>query len=357
MSTQNDAVKIHNVNINSQKILITPRQLKQLLPISESAIEFIDKSRKTIATILDGKDKRKLAIVGPCSIHDLESAREYALKLKHLRTSLSDELFIVMRVYFEKPRTSVGWKGLINDPHLNNSFEVEEGLKMARELLLELAELELPVATEVLDPICPQYLSDLISWAAIGARTSESQTHREMASGLSMPVGFKNGTDGSASIAINAMKAAASGHSFIGINQQGQVTLMQTRGNPHGHVILRGGNQPNYQAEHVASYEAKLEAAGLSRRVMIDCSHANSNKDYRLQPRVLSDVTRQIVDGNQSIIGFMLESHLYAGNQKIGSNENSLTYGVSITDGCIDWETTEECLKNCAKALSSRKIG
>lgn len=346
---------LNNINIDSQKILITPMELKRQMPMPDSSADFVAGARQTIGNILSAKDQRKLAIVGPCSIHDIESAKEYAHKLKRLHDSLSDELYIVMRVYFEKPRTTVGWKGLINDPHLNNSFEVESGLKIARDLLLWLAELELPVATEMLDPISPQYLSELISWTAIGARTSESQTHREMASGLSMPIGFKNGTDGSASVAINAMKSAASRHSFMGINQQGQVTLLRTKGNSHGHVILRGGNKPNYDAFSVAQYEQKLSQAALPHNIMIDCSHGNSNKDYRQQPLVLENLLEQIEDGNQSIIGFMLESHLNEGNQSI-EKAGKLTYGVSITDACINWETTRKSLESAARRLKERDI-
>jgi len=343
---------INNVNIASQKVLLTPHQLKEQLPLPPAGADFVANARQVIADILDGKDQRKLAIVGPCSIHDIKSAKEYALRLKTLHNELSDDLYIVMRVYFEKPRTTVGWKGLINDPNLDNSFEVEQGLKTARELLLWLAELGLPVATEMLDPISPQYLSELIAWTAIGARTSESQTHREMASGLSMPIGFKNGTGGSAGAAINAMKAASSGHSFMGINQQGQVTLLNTTGNRYGHVILRGGNTSNYHPKDVAQYEMRLQQAGLSKNIMIDCSHGNSNKDHRQQPVVLENIIDQIIDGNQSIIGFMLESHLQEGNQKISPDLNSLKYGVSITDACIDWQTTEKSLITSANRLN-----
>ncbi|MET1256183.1 3-deoxy-7-phosphoheptulonate synthase [Aliikangiella maris] len=346
--------RVVNVNINAEKVIITPDEIKQRLPVSEQAVDFIAQSRATIADIVTGKDPRKLAIVGPCSIHDIDAAKAFALGLRQLSETLNDELFIVMRVYFEKPRTTVGWKGLINDPYLNNSFEVEDGLLLARELLIWMAEMEIPVATEVLDPISPQYLSELISWAAIGARTSESQTHREMASGLSMPVGFKNGTDGSASAAINAMKAAASGHSFLGINQLGQVTLMETKGNPHGHVILRGGTTPNYQAADVAQYEKKLNAAGLNPYMVVDCSHGNSNKDHMRQPLVLADIVQQIVAGNESIVGFMLESHLHAGNQPVPDDLQTLKYGVSITDACIDWPTTEQCLVEAANQLRER---
>ncbi len=344
---------LNNTNIISQKVLLTPATLKNKLPISVESSDFILRSRQAISNILSGKDARKVAIIGPCSIHDIKSAKEYALKLKALHDKLSGELFIVMRVYFEKPRTTVGWKGLINDPHLDNSFDVEFGLTQARELLLWLAEIGMPVATEMLDPISPQYLSELISWSAIGARTSESQTHREMASGLSMPIGFKNGTEGSSGVAINAMKSASHGHSFMGINNQGQVTLLQTKGNQDLHVILRGGKKPNYYPADIAEYELRLEQANLSKRIMVDCSHANSSKDFTNQPNVLENIIEQIEDGNRSIMGFMLESHLNSGNQKL-TDKNSLKYGVSITDGCIDWQTTENCLLQTASKLADK---
>lgn len=348
--------KVNNVNIESEKILITPRELKETLPLPPSSAAFVSRSRQQIEAILGSKDPRKIAIVGPCSIHDIESAKEYALKLKKLAKEVENEIYLVMRVYFEKPRTTVGWKGLINDPNLNNSFEVEKGLKIARKLLLWLAENEIPVATEMLDPISPQYLSELISWTAIGARTSESQTHREMASGLSMPIGFKNGTSGSSGAALNAMKAAASGHSFMGINNAGQVTLLNTTGNRHGHVILRGGSKPNYYPQDIAEYEEKLNSNHLPNNIMVDCSHGNSNKDPSRQPEVLENVIEQIVDGNQSIIGFMLESHLNAGNQKIKDNLSQLEYGVSITDACIDWQTTEDALIKTAHQLNETNL-
>jgi 3-deoxy-7-phosphoheptulonate synthase len=347
--------QVNNTNIASQKVLLTPRQLKEKLPLPQASSDYVAASRQVIASILSGQDKRKIAIVGPCSIHDIKSAKEYALKLKKLHDELSNEIFIVMRVYFEKPRTTVGWKGLINDPHLNNSFDVEQGLTTARELLLWLAHLGLPVATEMLDPISPQYLSELITWTAIGARTSESQTHREMASGLSMPIGFKNGTSGSAGAAINAMKSASSGHSFMGINQQGQVTLLETTGNKNGHVILRGGLKPNYHAKDVAEYQLRLKQASLPENIMVDCSHGNSSKDHNQQPVVLESVIEQMVDGNQSIIGFMIESHLNAGNQKVPDDLSELAYGVSITDACINWEVTEKTLKESALKLKNRE--
>ncbi|WDT87368.1 3-deoxy-7-phosphoheptulonate synthase [Alteromonas sp. 009811495] len=336
---------VNNVHVSTEDVLITPEALSAELPVSDKALEAISASRKIVSDIIHRRDHRMLVVCGPCSIHDVEAAKEYALKLKELHESCKDTLFIVMRVYFEKPRTTTGWKGLINDPHIDGSFDIETGLRKARELLIWLAELELPVATEALDPISPQYLAELFSWAAIGARTSESQTHREMASGLSMPVGFKNGTDGSLDIAINALKSAASGHRFMGINKQGQVSIIGTSGNPDGHIILRGGKQPNYDSVCVSECELELEGAGLTAGLVVDCSHANSAKDYRRQPLVAQNVVNQILEGNQSIIGIMLESHLKPGNQNAdGKKPEELEYGVSITDGCIDWESTENLI-------------
>lgn len=345
---------IHNVNIVSEKVLITPRELKDKLPLLVPLRTQIEQSRRDIANIIHKKDPRLLVVIGPCSIHDPIAALEYATRLKALSNELKDQLYIVMRVYFEKPRTTIGWKGLINDPKIDGSFDVEHGLHIARELLLELAEMGLPLATEALDPITPQYMADLFSWSAIGARTTESQTHREMSSGLSMAVGFKNGTDGSLATAINAMKAASMGHSFIGINQQGQVNLLHTAGNPDGHVILRGGKTPNYEAEFIVQCEQALAEAGLEQAIMIDCSHGNSNKDYRLQPKVAKNAVQQIVEGNRSIIGLMLESHLHAGNQSAEQPVSEMKYGVSITDACIDWETTETLLRDIASALKKK---
>jgi 3-deoxy-7-phosphoheptulonate synthase len=336
---------VNNIHVSSEEVLITPDELSNELPVSESALQGVIDSRKVISDIIHGNDHRLLVVCGPCSIHDIEAAKEYALKLKDLHESSKDTLYIVMRVYFEKPRTTTGWKGLINDPHLNDTFDIETGLRRARELLIWLAELGLPVATEALDPISPQYLAELFSWAAIGARTSESQTHREMASGLSMPVGFKNGTDGSLGIAINALQSAASGHRFMGINKQGQVSVIKTQGNPDGHVILRGGKQPNYDSVCVADCEDELSSAGIISSLVVDCSHANSAKDYRRQPLVAQNVVNQILEGNQSIIGIMLESHLNAGNQSsTGKTLADLEYGVSITDGCIDWNETRDLI-------------
>ncbi|WP_026971676.1 3-deoxy-7-phosphoheptulonate synthase [Aliagarivorans marinus] len=350
--------RVNNIHIESQQILITPEQLREKLPASDNALEFVRRSRKTIANICHHKDPRLLVITGPCSVHDVEQAKEYAKKLKVLHDKYQDTLFIVMRVYFEKPRTTVGWKGLINDPHMDNSFDVEEGLHQARELLTWIAELGLPTATEALDPMSPQYISELISWAAIGARTTESQTHRELASGLSMPVGFKNGTDGSLSTAINGMQSASSPHRFIGMSPQGQVAIMQTAGNPDCHVILRGGKQPNYDSVNVALAEKAMQDANLPASLVVDCSHANSSKNHELQPLVAENVIHQIQEGNQSIIGIMLESNLKAGNQPSSLPKHELAYGVSVTDACIDWESTAKVLdkanQDLAQALRQR---
>jgi len=341
-----------NIHIQSETVLITPLELKNLLPASESVYQFIAESRQIIANIVHKKDPRFLVICGPCSIHDLDAAKEYALQLKKLHEQYKDTLYIVMRVYFEKPRTTVGWKGLINDPHMDDSFDIETGLKQARELLLWISDLGLPIATEALDPISPQYLGDLFSWAAIGARTTESQTHREMASGLSMPVGFKNGTDGSLSTAVNAMQSASSPHRFMGINQQGQSALLQTSGNKDGHVILRGGGgKPNYDSLNVALAEQALRKAGVEEVLIVDCSHANSNKDYSLQPLVAKDVFHQVIEGNKSIIGIMLESNINEGNQAAELAKEQLKYGVSVTDACINWETTSQLLADAVRLL------
>ncbi|WP_111979663.1 3-deoxy-7-phosphoheptulonate synthase [Algibacillus agarilyticus] len=346
---------LNNVHVNAEEVLVTPEELKKELPISQHALDVISKSRQVIADIVHGKDKRLLVISGPCSIHDVDAAIEYAKRLKVLHDELGDSIYVVMRVYFEKPRTTVGWKGLINDPDLNGTFNIEAGLRKARKLLIAIAEMELPMATEALDPISPQYLAELFSWSAIGARTTESQTHREMASGLSMPVGFKNGTDGSLGTAINALEAAASGHSFMGINQSGQVAVIQTSGNPDGHVILRGGKKPNYQAEHVAACEALLEKSNLPKAIVVDCSHGNSSKNHENQPLVARDVIQQITAGNESVMGIMLESHINAGNQPSNVDKSEFKYGVSITDACIDWPSTDALLREAAAALGKRK--
>ncbi|HQN40556.1 MAG TPA: 3-deoxy-7-phosphoheptulonate synthase, partial [Pseudomonadales bacterium] len=295
---------LENINVISQDVLLTPVQLKREIPASELAQSTVAAGRQTLCNILDGKDHRLFVVVGPCSIHDLDAAREYAGKLRQLARQVEDTLVLVMRVYFEKPRTTVGWKGLINDPYMDDSFRIDEGLRMGRRLLVELGELGLPTATEALDPITPQYLQDLIAWSAIGARTTESQTHREMSSGLSMPIGFKNGTDGGLEVAINALKSVKHPHSFLGINPEGQVSVIRTRGNRYGHIVLRGGNdRPNYDSVCIAICEQQLAKARIPANIMVDCSHANSNKDPALQPLVLEDITHQIQEGNQSIIG------------------------------------------------------
>jgi 3-deoxy-7-phosphoheptulonate synthase len=348
----NPADQLNNVNVITQDLLPTPAQIKAQLPISEAAMRTVLQGRATIRDILDRKDPRLFIVVGPCSIHDLDAAREYARKLKQLADEVRDTLYLVMRVYFEKPRTSVGWKGLINDPYMDDSFHIEKGLYMARQLLLELAEMGLPTATEALDPITPQYLSDLITWTAIGARTTESQTHREMSSGLSTPVGFKNGTDGSLQVAINALHSVSRPHHFLGINQDGQCAVFHTRGNTYGHVVLRGGGgRPNYDSVSIAVCEKALDAAGLPENIVVDCSHGNSMKDHALQPLVVENCTNQILEGNRSIVGLMLESNLFEGSQPVPADLSQLRYGVSVTDACIDWPTTEATLLEAADKL------
>ncbi|MEH6469572.1 MAG: 3-deoxy-7-phosphoheptulonate synthase [Porticoccus sp.] len=343
---------VENINIRSQDVLVTPKALKEEIPVTDTARKTITEGRSTIQNILDRKDHRILVVIGPCSIHDISAAKDYANRLKALADEVGDTLYVAMRVYFEKPRTTTGWKGLINDPYLNDSFKITDGLHVGRQLLLDVAELGLPTATEALDPISPQYMQDLISWSAIGARTTESQTHREMASGLSSTVGFKNGTDGSLTVAINALQSVASPHRFLGINSEGSVSVVTTAGNPYAHVVLRGGdNKPNYDSVSVSIAEQELTNAGIPTNIMVDCSHANSNKNHELQTLVMENVTNQIIEGNQSIIGIMVESNLKAGNQKITENLDDLEYGVSITDACIDWETTEKSLRGMREKL------
>ncbi|MDH3871054.1 MAG: 3-deoxy-7-phosphoheptulonate synthase [Gammaproteobacteria bacterium] len=346
--------RIEDINISSCKRLITPDELKRQLPVTRQVAETVIDSRLTVRDILDRKDARHMIVVGPCSIHDPKAAIEYGERLRKLADQVSDTLYLVMRVYFEKPRSTVGWKGLINDPHMNGSFEIEEGLHIARCLLLELSGLGLPLATEALDPISPQYLQDLISWSAIGARTTESQTHRVMSSGLSCAVGFKNGTDGGLGIAINALKSVSHPHSFLGIDAGGHVSIVETTGNRYGHIVLRGGNgQPNYDAENITRCEAELSAAGVCPYIMVDCSHDNSCKNPDLQPGVAEEITRQILGGNRSIIGLMIESNINAGNQPIPDDLSRLKYGVSVTDGCIDWKTTEDLITGMHAQLAS----
>ncbi|CAI3101515.1 hypothetical protein ACL9Z5_002009 [Acinetobacter calcoaceticus] len=355
MTTHSKSVSkpdIDDLNIKSIQTLVTPAELKSELPLSDVASQTVLKGRETIRNILDGSDNRLFVVIGPCSIHDPKAAHEYADRLKVLSEKVKDTLYLVMRVYFEKPRTTIGWKGLINDPDMNDSFNIEKGLRIGRKLLLELNEKGLPCATEALDPNSPQYYQDLISWSAIGARTTESQTHREMSSGLSSPVGFKNGTDGGLTVATNAMQSVKYGHSFLGLNEDGQVSIINTSGNPYAHVVLRGGNgKPNYDAGSVEEAENALAKAKVSNKIMIDASHANSNKDPYLQPLVLKNITEQILDGNKSIVGLMVESHLKGGRQDIPENLCDLEYGKSVTDGCIDWETTEKTLLEMHEAL------
>lgn len=344
--------RLTNVNVHSQDVLITPEKLKQVIPVTDKARETVLSGREQIENILDGKDNRLIVVVGPCSIHDIKAAKDYAMRLKKLAEDVKDTLLIVMRVYFEKPRTTVGWKGLVNDPHMDDSFQIEEGLHIGRQLLVDLAEMDLPTATEALDPISPQYLQELISWSAIGARTTESQTHREMSSGLSVAIGFKNGTDGGLSVAINALQSVSHPHSFLGMNPSGQVAVIRTTGNQYGHIVLRGGGgQTNYDSVSVQVCEKRLSDAGLKENIMIDTSHANSSKDPALQPLVMENVTSQIVEGNTSIIGLMIESNLEFGNQPIPDDLSELRYGVSVTDGCINWQTTDDSLRDMHNKL------
>jgi 3-deoxy-7-phosphoheptulonate synthase len=339
-----------NLNVLAQQALLSPSALHDAVPATDRATQTVSAARATVANILKGQDKRLLVVVGPCSIHDTRAAKDYAQRLKALADELVDQLFIVMRVYFEKPRTTVGWKGLINDPRMDDTFRIEEGLRIGRQLLVDFNDMGLSCGTEALDPITPQYLGDLIAWSAIGARTTESQTHREMASGLSSPVGFKNGTDGNLDVALNAMLSAAQPHTFLGINGEGQVALTQTRGNAYGHLILRGGTEPNYDSVAVAQAASELTQAKLPVNIVVDCSHGNSRKNHALQSLVLKDVVGQIVDGNPAIKGVMLESNLFEGNQKLGKPED-LRYGVSITDACLGWDATAAGLRDAAVRL------
>lgn len=345
-------IQLENINVAAFDTMPTPAQIHAQLPLTEKAAQMVRQGRETLKAILDRRDPRVFIVAGPCSIHDPEAGIEYARRLKELADALDDTFYLIMRVYFEKPRTTVGWKGYINDPLMDDSFQVDEGIRRARRFLLQIAELGLPAATEALDPISPQYLGDLISWTAIGARTTESQTHREISSGLSTPVGFKNGTDGDAGIAVNAVLSAAQAHSFLGINSQGGVAIVRTRGNRYGHVVLRGGgDRPNYDTVSVSMVENSMKAAGLTPNIVIDCSHANSFKKPELQPLVLNDGINQIRCGNTSLVGFMLESNLVGGNQSIPKDLSQLKYGCSVTDACIDWELTEKTLFSAAVLL------
>ncbi len=349
-------LNISDVNVERTLPLISPRELKKELPLTDSIKGHVYDAREVIKKILSGENPRFLLIAGPCSIHDEKAAMEYAEKLALLRDKVKDSIYVVMRVYFEKPRTTTGWKGLINDPYMDGSYNMPEGLKRARRILLKINEMGLPAASEFLDPIIPQYISNLVSWAAIGARTTESQTHREMASGLSMPVGYKNGTDGSIEVALNAMKSSRSQHSFIGIDQDGYTSVVRTRGNPWGNLILRGGkNVPNYDVVSIETAVEELQKEKLNPLVIVDCSHDNSRKQYDKQTKVLKEILIQKANGNRYIVGAMLESFLFDGNQKIVPTQE-LKYGVSVTDACIGWDKTEEAVMEAQEALSRIQI-
>jgi len=343
---------VENVNVASFDAMPTPEDLHFRLPLSEDAGNAVTESREALRNILDRKDPRMFAVVGPCSIHDPVAGLDYARRLRKLQDEVGDALLLVMRVYFEKPRTTTGWKGYINDPDMDDSFHVDQGMYKARKFLLDVCELGLATGTEALDPISPQYLGDLIAWTAIGARTTESQTHREMSSGLSTPVGFKNGTDGDIGIAINAILSASHPHSFLGLNGLGRVSIVRTRGNKYGHVVLRGGDgRPNYDTVSVAMAEQALAKAGLTQNIVVDCSHANSYKNPALQPLVMTDVVNQVRLGNRSLVGVMIESNIVAGKQNIPEDLSQLQYGCSVTDGCVSWETTETMLRDAARLL------
>ena len=346
--------KTDDLRITAMKEVISPEQLHKDCQISESASKLIFDTRTAIHNILNGKDDRLLVIIGPCSIHDPDAAREYATRLKEMRNELGEDLLIVMRVYFEKPRTTVGWKGLINDPNLDESYEINKGLHLARCLLADLNDMDIPAATEFLDLITPQYIADLISWGAIGARTTESQVHRELASGLSSPVGFKNGTDGGLQVAIDAIGAASRPHNFLSLTKEGYSAIFATTGNDDCHIILRGGKEPNYDAEHVQQAVKELSAANVQTRLMVDCSHANSQKDHQRQVNVADDIAEQIAQGNECLMGVMIESHLVAGRQNVEQGKK-LVYGQSVTDACIDWDDSVKVLKTLAGAVKQRR--
>ncbi|MBT5016501.1 3-deoxy-7-phosphoheptulonate synthase [Candidatus Peregrinibacteria bacterium] len=344
--------KLDNIRIESFTKLISPSEIRKQIPLSPQATETIDKGRSDFCSILNNEDNRFVVIVGPCSIHDPKAAIEYAEKLQKLNEELSDKLLIMMRVYFEKPRTTTGWKGFINDPFLNKTCDMEAGIKLARQLLVDIADLGLPTATELLDPITAAYIGEMVSWAAIGARTTESQTHRQMTSGLSAPIGFKNNSDGNLDIAVNAMKSAKSSHSFLGIDDEGNCSILKTKGNHATHIILRGGNgRPNYHREDIEECEAKLKKSESQLKIMVDCSHENSGKNHEKQHFVIKDIIAQKQEGNQSIFGLMIESNLGPGNQKITENIDDLEYGVSVTDACIGWEETEDLLRQLHKTF------
>ncbi len=343
-----------NLNVAEFDVMPSPDEVKRRLPLTETAARTVIQGRRTLETILDGSDRRLFVVVGPCSIHDPVAGLDYARRLKLLAEQVQETLHVVMRVYFEKPRTSLGWKGFINDPLMDDSFRIDLGMERARRFLLDLAELGMEAGTEALDPIAPQYYGDLITWTAIGARTSESQTHREMSSGLSTPVGFKNGTDGDVDAAVNAIVSAGRPHSFLGINDQGRSAIIRTRGNRYGHLVLRGGGgRPNFDTVSMSLAEQALARAGLAQNIVVDCSHANSWKKPELQPLVLRDVVHQIREGNQSVVGFMIESFLEPGNQPIPADLTKLRYGCSVTDACVGWDTTVEMLRGVNEVLRS----
>lgn len=346
---------IENSNVTSFRDMPSPEALHKSIPISDAAADAVIAGREALRNILDRKDPRLFVVVGPCSIHDPIAGLDYARRLQTLQDEVKDVMLLVMRVYFEKPRTTTGWKGYINDPDMDDSFHVDVGMAKARQFLMDVCELGLPTATEALDPISPQYLGDLLCWTAIGARTTESQTHRELSSGLSTPVGFKNGTDGDISIAINAILSAAHPHSFLGINMQGEVSIVSTVGNPYGHVVLRGGDgRPNYDTVSVSIAEQAMAKAKLAPNIVVDCSHANSYKKPELQPLVMTDVINQIMHGSNALVGVMIESNIVAGNQKIPGDLSQLKYGCSVTDGCVDWATTEKMIRDGAEMLRRR---
>lgn len=341
---------VENTHIEKQIQVISPGELKKQFPVTEKAARTVSQSRSEIVDIITGKDKRLLAIIGPCSIHDVEAAKDFAARLRLCKNKYSEKLCIIMRVYFEKPRTTLGWRGLIVDPDLNQSYNITDGLKIARRLLIDINEAGLPAASEILDPIIPQYIADLVSWAAIGARTTESQIHRELSSGLSMPVGFKNGTDGDITNAVNALKSSRHPHSFLGIDQSGRTCILTSTGNPYNHIILRGGkNGPNYHVEKIEEVEKMLKHAGEKPAVVVDCSHANSGKKQERQDGVLKSIVDSRAAGHEAIVGFMAESNIFPGNQEITNGRENLKYGVSVTDECVGWDQTEKMLEYAFK--------
>lgn len=347
--------KTENLNIRETVPLIPPAELHRLLPMDEGSTTTVVEGRRAIQNILSGTDDRLIAILGPCSIHDTDAALEYAQMLKHLADRVQNSLVIVMRVYFEKPRTTVGWKGFINDPFLDDSCDISTGLREARRLLVQINAMGLPTATEFLDPIVPQYIADLVTWAAIGARTTESQTHRQMASGLSMPVGFKNGTDGNIQVAIDALTSARTAHNFLGMDGEGRTCIVKTKGNPFGHVVLRGGRAgTNFDPTSTADAVRQLDKAGLAARLVVDCSHGNANKRYELQEAAWSSIVEQRVAGNRALMGLMVESHLHEGSQKIPGDRSLLRYGVSVTDECLGWPATERLVLGAAASMDKR---